>query len=76
MNELRGGGHKSLLSKWFRDIACIETRRSLLRDARGGQAPALRYREGFLAAERPHFTVGRGPVPRHAAVYQTPLLGP
>ena len=43
---------------------------------RGGQAPALRYREGFLAAERPPLTVGRGPVPRHAPVYQIPLLGP
>ena len=66
----RGGGHNSLLSKWFRDIACIETRRSLLRDDRGGQAPALRYREDFLAAETAVFPVGRGPVPRHAAVYR------
>ena len=33
-------------------------------DIRGGQAPALRWKKR-------HPTVGRGPVPRHAAVYRT-----
>ena len=37
---------------------------------RGGQAPALRERKGFLCEKRPPFRVGRGPVPRHAAVYR------
>ena len=36
---------------------------------RGGQAPALREKTA-------PFTVGRGPVPRHAPVNQKPLLGP
>ena len=37
-----------------------------LPNVRGGQAPALRYCEGFLAGERPPSSVGRGPVPRRA----------
>ena len=37
--------------------------------ARGGQAPALRY------ARPPLFTVGRGPVPRHASVGEMALAG-
>ena len=36
-----------------------------LSDARGGQAPALRF------SRPPPFPVGRGPVPRRAAVYRT-----
>ena len=38
-------------------------------NARGGQAPALRF------ARPPPFTVGRGPVPRRASVEETALAG-
>ena len=41
-----------------------------LRKTRGGQAPALRYLTSSCPKNAP-FTVGRGPVPRHAAVYRT-----
>ena len=40
-------------------------------DARvASEGPALRYREGSWQQNGP-LTVGRGPVPRHAAVYRT-----
>ena len=35
-----------------------------------------RYGKGTSFSQNAPFTVGRGPVPRHAQVYQTPLLGP
>ena len=51
-----------------RKTALVGVRFSRRSNDRGGQAPALRY------PRRYPFTVGRGPVPRHAAIYPMILI--